>query len=201
MSVLGETSEYPFASDRPGTEAGLETDESLAVRAAADPQATEEPYRRYVNRVYGYCKRRLGDEDAARDATGAVMLKALEGLYRGRVDHVSSWIFSIAHNQVVSAYRQRHPTIGLEFAVHVVEAGSSPETQAIASATIGELRTLLAPLSSDQQQVVSLRLAGLDGSEICAVLGRSRGWVDTTQYRAVRRLRELMHVLPSQEGM
>jgi RNA polymerase sigma-70 factor (ECF subfamily) len=176
-----------------------ESDESLAARAAGDPLATEELYRRYVHRVYAYCKRRLNDEDAARDATSAVMLKALEGLYRSRVNNVASWIFSIAHNEVVSLYRRRRATVGLEFAVNVVDGGISPENQALAGATVRELRSVLAQLSPDQQQVVTLRLAGLDGGEICAVLGKSRSWVDTTQFRAIRRLRDLMGITPSPE--
>ena len=72
--------------------------------------------------------------------------------------------------------------------------------RAVTNATVRELRTLLAQLSPDQQQVVTLRLAGLDGGEICAVLGKSRSWVDTTQHRAIRRLRDLMGVTPTPEG-
>jgi DNA-directed RNA polymerase specialized sigma24 family protein len=39
---------------------------------------------------------------------------------------------------------------------------------------------------------VELRLAGLTGPEIRQVLGRSRAWVDTTQFRAVQTLRAVM---------
>jgi RNA polymerase sigma-70 factor, ECF subfamily len=161
------------------------------LRAAGDPLATEELYRRYVHPVYAYCKRRINDVDAARDATSAVMLKALEGLYRSRVDNVATWIFSIAHNEVVSLYRRRHTTVGLEFAVNVVDGNVSPENQALAGATARELRNMLAQLSPDQQQVVTLRLAGLDGGEICTVLGKSRSWVDATQALAIRCLCDL----------
>jgi hypothetical protein len=41
--------------------------------------------------------------------------------------------------------------------------------------------------------VIELRLSGLDGPEIRQVLGRSRSWVDTTQYRALISLRRLMN--------
>jgi DNA-directed RNA polymerase specialized sigma24 family protein len=45
---------------------------------------------------------------------------------------------------------------------------------------------------------VELRLAGLTGPEIREALGRSRSWVDTTQFRAIQRLRKVL--APSPEG-
>jgi RNA polymerase sigma-70 factor (ECF subfamily) len=195
MSGLGESSENAYgAATWQGATVAPETDEALAARAASDSVATEELYRRYVNRVYTYCKRRLDSEETVRDATSAIMVRALEGLYRKRIDNVSSWIFSIAHNEVIDIYRRRRDTVGLEFAANVADDGLSPESLVVARSAAGELRELITQLSADQQSVVTLRLAGLDGTEICAVLGRSRSWVDTTQFRAVRRLRELMHV-------
>ena len=54
------------------------------------------------------------------------------------------------------------------------------------------IRGLLAHLTKDQRQVVELRLAGLNDSEIAAVLGRSRGSVRTLQYRAVQKFRSIL---------
>ena len=108
---------------------GSDPDAMLALRARNDPEAFGLLYARYVHRVYAYCKRRLNDEESVRDATSAVMLKALEGLYCSRVNNVASWIFSIAHNEVVSLYRRRHMTVGLEFAVNIVTAASRLRTR------------------------------------------------------------------------
>ena len=47
-------------------------------------------------------------------------------------------------------------------------------------------------LTNDQRQVVELRLAGVTGPEIRETLGRSRSWVDTTQHRAVQKLRAVL---------
>ena len=41
-------------------------------------------------------------------------------------------------------------------------------------------------------------MAGLTGPEIRQALGRSRSWVDTTQFRAVQKLRAVM--APEAEG-
>jgi RNA polymerase sigma-70 factor (ECF subfamily) len=52
-------------------------------------------------------------------------------------------------------------------------------------------------LSPDQQQVISLRLSGLSGAEIAAVLGKSPGAVRVIQHRAIKELRRLMGVRES----
>ena len=74
----------------------------------------------------------------------------------------------------------------------IAESGIPTENHALAEATARELRTVLARLLPEQQEVISLRLAGLSSGQICSVLGKSRPWVDATQKLAIRRLRDLM---------
>ena len=169
-----------------------ESDEALAARAAADPDAFAEIHRRYVDRIFRYCERRLRSEDGIEDATNQIFLQALEGLQRTRVDHVQPWLFSIAHNVVMDRYRGRRNEVDLDAALAVPGLGISPEETAIAKSDVTDLYSALARLTPDQRQVVELRLSGLTGPEIRTVLGRSRSWVDTTQFRALKRLRELL---------
>jgi RNA polymerase sigma-70 factor (ECF subfamily) len=169
-----------------------ESDESLAARAATDPAAMTELYRRYVARVDRYCRRRLRDPHLAEDVTSQIFLKALEGLRRGRIEHVSSWIFTIAHNEVVSHYRRERHDVGIDEVAEVASHGRAVEDAAIAQSDARDMRSLLPLLTADQQRVIELRLAGLTSLEIRQVLGRSRSWVGTTEHRAVNRLRDLM---------
>ena len=80
------------------------------VRAAqADRAAFGVLYRRYLDRVYGYCFYLLGDHHDAEDATERTFLAALDAIDRFRDDGASfrSWLFRIAHNQLVNALRTR----------------------------------------------------------------------------------------------
>lgn len=169
-----------------------ESDELLAARVATDPAAFAELYARYVVRIDQYCSYRLRDEDQAQDATSQVFLKALEGLRRKPIDRVASWLFTIAHNEVVDRYRQqsRHTTI--ERAGPLASPDLSPEDLAVIGSESAELWDLLPMLTDDQRQVIELRLAGLTTHEIQDALGRNRSWVGTTQHRALRRLRALL---------
>jgi RNA polymerase sigma factor (sigma-70 family) len=78
--------------------------------------------------------------------------------------------------------------------MELVDNGQSPEEWAISNDERCRVFAVLKQLTGDQRQVVELRLAGLTGPEIAGVLGRNRGWVNVTQYRAVERLREILGV-------
>lgn len=174
-----------------------ESDEQLARRAATEPSAFAELYHRYVVRVHRYCSRRLADEALAEDATSQVFLKALEGLRRGRIENVASWIFSIAHNEVVDRYRKQRLDHSIDDMHTVESAEPGPEDAVIARLEATELRSLIPRLTPDQQRVIELRLAGLDTREIQDVLGKSKSWVGVTQYRALHQLRKLLEASES----
>lgn len=173
-----------------------ESDEALAARASMDRAAMDELYRRSIHRIYGYCRLRLHDDDDVQEVTSAIVLKALEGLRRTRIDRFEPWIFTIAHNELSNWFRGIRPTIDLTWADQIPDTAAMPEDVVITRAENDRLRAVIRQLAPDQQRVVELRLAGLDGRQIGEILGRRRGWVDTTQYRAVRRLRELMAISP-----
>lgn len=180
--------------------ASRESDESLAQRAATDPSAFAELYLRYVVRIHRYCDRRLPDPGLVEDATSQVFLKALESLRHKRVDNVASWLFSIAHNEVVDRYRRRRYDTPLQHMESLESTDLSPEEQVMRRMESGRLHALLPLLTSDQQRVVELRLGGLTTREIQEVLGKGESWVKVTQHRALNRLRALMDAPDAGKG-
>lgn len=202
MGVRMRTADEPGALRPPATIAMgpiLSTsneDSALVARAQQDQDAFGLLYDRYLDRIYRYCYRRLGTREAAEDATSAVFTKALTalGTYQERPGGFRAWIFTIAHNVVTDVYRDRgrRPSEPLAEDFDVVDPDPSPEEAAVASDERRRLRSLLVHLTPDQQQVIELRLAGLSGSEIGEVLGRSRGAVNLAQHRAVKRLQRIV---------
>lgn len=178
----------------------MSDDTALAERARHDPHAFEELYVRYVDPVYRYCYRRLGDREQAEDATSQVFVKAFSAVANHRSGAFRSWLFTIAHNVVVDIYRRRRPTQPLEIAGDPPDAGRTPEELALAADDGRTLRLLLQQLNDDQRNVMELRLAGLTGTEIARVLGRHPGTVKTIQFRAMNRLRALTGTGPDSEG-
>jgi RNA polymerase sigma-70 factor (ECF subfamily) len=173
----------------------IEPDHVLASRATTDRHAFAELYLRYLDPLYGYCYRRLGTREAAEDATSLVFTHALEALPTLRTTHVRSWLFTIAHHVVVDTYRRQPRTIDFDHAEPWLPAVEEDQAT-LRGLEADSLYRALDALTNDQRQVVELRLAGLTGPEIREVLGRSRSWVDTTQHRAVQRLRAVLAPSP-----
>lgn len=185
---------HHLAAVPPPPDAGTD-DARLVALARQDRQAFAPLYRRYVDRVYRYCDRCLGNREQAEDATSLIFTKALTALDRCQDDAFRSWLFTIAHNVIVDMRRQK--SFGsLDEAVTLVDraAAHSPEAQALASDDRRAIHALLVQLPDTQRHLLELRLAGLTDVEIARVLGRSHGAVRTSQYRAIARLRTLAGV-------
>ena len=83
-------------------------DAALAARAATDRAAFGLLYDRYAERVFRYCYRRLGNREAAEDATSQVFLKALVSLPNYReTGTFAGWLFAIAFSTTVDLERRR----------------------------------------------------------------------------------------------
>lgn len=174
------------------------TDALLVARAQRDPAAFAPLYDAYFDPVYRYCYHRLGRWDAAEDAASLVFTNALAALPRYRPSSRSVsfrvWLFAIAHNVVVNQYRAAglRTVLPLAHASGVLDAAPSPEEAALAAEAARSVHGLLARIPAEQRRVLELRLAGLTGTEIGRVLGRTHGAIRTTQYRAAFRLRALL---------
>jgi RNA polymerase sigma-70 factor (ECF subfamily) len=169
-------------------------DAALVLRAQRDRRAFAPLYRRYVDPVYRACHRRLGDREAAEDATSLVFARALAGIADCRPASFRPWLFAIVHNTLANEYRQRaaHPPSAHTATDLLHDPAPGPEDAALTQDARATVAALLAHLPPDQRQVVELRLAGLTGREIAQALGKSHGAVRVAQHRAVVRLRTLL---------
>lgn len=167
---------------------------AAAVAAGLDRAAFGALYDREAVRVYRYCLARLGDREAAEDATSQTFVSALAALprYQER-GNFTGWLFAIAHNAVADVQRRQRwlvPESGQER----VDPDPTPEAAALGAEKVRELRALLVALPPAQRRALELRLAGLDGSEVAAAMGRSSQAVRLLQFRAIAKLRLLMGV-------
>lgn len=169
-------------------------DREIVARARLDPRAFAPLYDRYLDRIYRYCYRRLGNREAAEDATSAIFARALAALPNYRDGSFRAWLFVIAHNIVVDTHRRRRPEQPLADAYEPVDHAPTPEEAVLASDARQSLHRMLDDLPADQRRVLELRLAGLSGAEIACVLNRSVAAVKMLQLRAMTRLRSELGV-------
>ena len=195
--------EREVEDERAANAAAADADEVLVERAQVDPEAFAALYERYFDVVYWYCARRTRDGSAAEDAAAQIFAQAFAALSRfdsGR-GSFRSWLFRIAHNVTVDRARRSRPQATLDEIRTRADAQPTPEEALLAGESERALRQAMASLTADQRAVVELRLAGLSGAEIGQTLGRRVSWVNTTHFRAIARLRDVLGAGASPNGV
>ena len=147
-------------------------------------------YSIYLDRIYRYVFYQVRGKMIAEDITEEVFVKAWKaiGSCKGKEQTFSSWLYRIAHNQVIDNLRSKRKQLSLE--METVDKVSGPELEVEAELERQELLGLIACLPQNQRQVIILKfIEGLDNCEIGQVMGKSQGAVRVLQMRALARLR------------
>jgi RNA polymerase sigma-70 factor, ECF subfamily len=179
----------------PAGGAGAEADEvELVRRAAVDAAATAALYQRYVARVYRFMRFRCSSPDEAADLTQQVFLKMAEALPRYRERGAfAAWLFRIARNAAIDHARRHRATVPWDSLTQAA-APDDVEAWVLDRETRARVGALLAALSSDERELLSLRFAaGLSSREIAAVVGGSEAAVKKRLTRTIQRLKERSH--------
>ncbi len=84
------------------------SDADLLASTRSNPSAFASFYDRYEASVVGYFARRTGNAELAADLTGEVFASALEAAarYRPAAPTAAGWLFTIAHNTLMTSLRR-----------------------------------------------------------------------------------------------
>lgn len=157
-----------------------------------DRSALEELYLIHFDRIYSYLHMSVGSRHDAEDLTTQTFVKMLEsiGRFRWRSAPFSAWLFRIAHNLAMDHFRARRrwqPEEEIPEPVGVEE--DSAEEQALASIGDASLLELIARLSPEQRQVLTLKFVfRFSNGEAAAILDKTEGAVKSLQHRALATL-------------
>ncbi|HRW36346.1 MAG: sigma-70 family RNA polymerase sigma factor [Acidimicrobiales bacterium] len=175
------------------------SDEDLvALARTGDRPATEELLRRHQPRVHAVCRRMVGNDADALDATQDALMAIVRGLPRfdGRAAF-STWCYRIATNASLDELRRRRrrPVVGLpEHDGHTIEPADRAAAGAIDRVVdADELDAALASLSPEFRAAVVLRdQCQLDYAEIADVLEIPPGTVRSRIARGRAQLADLL---------
>ncbi len=168
----------------------MSDDSELIERARRNPEAFAALYEQYLERVYRYLYRRLGNVHDAEELTAQIFTDALEGLLKNHYKAggcFPAWLFSIARRRVADFYRKRtHDPL---------EEHPSSEPGLLAalekSDDLQQLSRLLAQLDEHKRELLRLRFsAGLHFAEIALLENRSEAAVKMELYRTLDFLRQ-----------
>lgn len=185
QTEAGETSVVdPTASDHAAVRV-------LVDRAKeGDAAAFGEIFDRFQPEIVRYLAHRTGNIDTAEDLAQQVFLKAWQAIprFEHRGAPFKSWLYRMAHNQMVDHFRTSRPTTDLEGVD--VPAAATAEGELLTGETNERLRAALDRLSDDHREVLTLRfLMEKSAREIGKIMDRKEVTVRGLQMRALQALR------------
>lgn len=141
----------------------------------------------YRSRILRFCIGRMGDVEAAEDATQETLVAMVEAVkrFRGDAATFSTYVFGIASNKVSMAQRA-----GGRRAVPTADVDVLDQAVGEAPGLGGGRLSLLDDLSAREREILVLRIVeGMSAQEVGQILGLSAGAVRVAQHRALTALR------------
>jgi RNA polymerase sigma factor (sigma-70 family) len=202
----------PVAPTLPARTVGDPTDHHLvaAVRAG-DDRAFERLYERYHRRIAAYIYGMVNDYARAEDITQDVFMSALRRMREtDRAIAFKPWIYEIAKNACIDQFRRSKRAEEVSYDAdeglaasdygRLVTTGPTPDAAVDQKMSLDHLCGAFGGLSETHHEILVMReLEGLSYREIGERLGMSRPSVESTLFRARRRLTEEYSELVSGE--
>src|SRR3954454_10088021 len=191
------------APTSPPRVAGAPTDHDLvaAVRRG-DDRAFETLYERYHRRIAGYIYGMVGDYGRAEDIAQDVFMSALRRMRdTDRPIAFKPWIYEIAKNACIDQFRRSKRAeevsydaeegLGAADYGRLVNGDPTPDIALDHKQQLDHLRGAFGGLSDSHHQILVMReFEGLSYREIGEKMGMSRPSVESTLFRARKRLTE-----------
>jgi RNA polymerase sigma factor (sigma-70 family) len=180
----------------------------VAAVRAGDDHAFEVLYHRYQRRIGAYIYGMVHDHGRAEDITQDVFMSALRRMRATETPIAfKPWVYEIAKNACIDAFRRSKRAEEISYdaddgseRLHLVSKGPTPEAAVDTRMSLDHLRGAFGGLSEAHHQILVMReLEGLSYRQIGEQLGMSRPSVESTLFRARRRLSEEYEELVSGE--
>jgi RNA polymerase sigma factor (sigma-70 family) len=191
---------------KPAAQCTDDLDLVAAVRAG-DDRAFELLFLRYQGRISSYVRGMVRDYGRAEDITQDVFMSALRRLRSTDAPIAfKPWIYEIAKNACIDAFRRARSVNEVSFDADdgpgssMVARGGAPDAVVEGKLAIDNLCGAFGGLSEAHHDILVMReFEGLTYAEIGDRLGMSRAAVESTLFRARRRLSEEYEELVSGE--
>ncbi|OFW58521.1 MAG: hypothetical protein A2Y75_02940 [Candidatus Solincola sediminis] len=179
-------------------------EKELVLRAAGQMDAFAELYEYYVDGIYGYIFRRVGNERDAEDLTARTFEKALGavGDFKWKGASFCSWLVRIAANSVVDHYRRegRAKMVDLEEVLPQLVGEDDPTIGLLREEESQLLLRAMKRLPRKYRSVIELKFIDeMDTKMIAEVLDCSRGNLAVRLHRALKALRREIEKLEKGE--
>jgi RNA polymerase sigma-70 factor, ECF subfamily len=176
----------------------------LVLKAGSSMDAFAVLYEYYVDGIYGYVLRRVGNQKDAEDITARTFEKALAGVgtFKWKGASFCSWLVRIASNSVIDYYRRegRAKMVDLEEVLPSLEGMDDPTAGVERDEERRLILVALQRLPEKYREVLELKFVDeLETQVIADMLGCTKGNLAVRLHRALKALRKEVEVLEKGE--
>jgi len=172
-------------------------DNSLLERVQkGDSEAFGELYNANIGKIYRYVLFKVRTREEAEDISADVFLRAWQYLQQQRiVSSLNAFLYQVAKNLVIDHYRQRSQReVTMESGV-LDQVPDDQQQQLFRqienSLEVAEVELIVRGLKDEYKDVILLRyVEELSTGEISSIIGKSRGAVRVTLFRALNIIRD-----------
>ena len=173
----------------------MKEEEIIKKAKKGDKEAFSLLYKKYGKKIFQFIYWRTENKEVSKDLLQEVFLKAWKNIafYQEKNFSIRAWLYKIARNTVIDYYRTKRPEISLEEKIEIVQAGSDIVKKAKISLEKERLKKAINLLPEVQKEVIILKfIEELSNKEISKILKKSETAIRIIQYRALKKLREIL---------
>ncbi len=161
--------------------------------AKSDPERFAPLYNKYYKQIFNYVHQRMDSKDTAFDITGQVFLKALTNLgkYQFKGVPFASWLYRIAHNEVMQLYRSQKDKRAINADIGDLKFICEENETTFFEEYIPAIKKLIQDLNHDDLQMVELRFfEKRPFKEIAEILDITEVNAKVRMYRIIEKLKK-----------
>ncbi len=174
------------------TEAQLEEELRWIEAAKLNPEQFRPLYEKYYKAIFSYLYQRMNSKDTAFDTTSQVFLKALTNLktYEFRGVPFSSWLYRIAHNEMVQVFRKQKEQRVVNADINDLKFICEENKEVFFEEYIPALKKLIGKLNEKELQMVEMRyFEKRPFKEIAEILDITEINAKVRMYRIIEKLK------------
>ena len=177
-------------------EQDLKLEEKQVTAAQQDPQNFAALYDKYFDQIYRYVYRRVSDKDVVEDLVSQTFYDALAHIkdFQWRGFSFGSWLYKIAHNNVLKWYRENgKQTAPIEEGMDLPDKGALPNDKAATKETQMEVQEIMAQLDSEEREIGRLKFfEEVSNIEMAEIMGLSANHIGVKVFRVLKKVKNLL---------
>lgn len=175
----------------------LEQDQKLVQEAQQDPEKFAVLYDKYFDQIYRYVYRRVSDKEMVNDLVSQTFFDALSHIksFEWRGFPFSSWLYKIAHNNVLKWYREQSKgqKVGLDDIAELADLTADQTQEASLKEKQLEVQKVLDQLDAEEREIIRLKFfEEVSNIEIAEVMGLSANHIGVKVYRTLKKVKQLL---------